>query len=292
MWLNAHCPGRRPGDDRRGQEHSSQGADMTDFAHDIVIGADPEAVRRLLAERGDAWWTTNAVIHAEPGGFCEFRFPAAGFHAAVRVKTNRPGLVEWWCVDSLHPRSNGFKNRRDWVGTTIRFELEPQGDGATLLKLRHLGLGESATFYSEIFNVWAFYLESLKSLAETGKGRPFEGGEPGAQSVGMVAAMVPFKVRPEAVADALAAIDEFISAIEANETGTMVYRSYRTGPDAADFIHYMLFKDEAAHQAHRDSPYCAAFVGRLYPLCLDLPQPQTLDLYREAALLGPPGAAA
>jgi len=111
---------------------------MTDFAHDIVIGADPEAVRHLLAERGDAWWTTNAVIHAEPGGFCEFRFPAAGFHAAVRVKTNRPGLVEWWCVDSLHPRSNGFKNRRDWVGTTIRFELEAKGAGATLLKLRHL----------------------------------------------------------------------------------------------------------------------------------------------------------
>ena len=151
---------------------------VADFVHELEIAASPDTVRKLLAERGDAWWTTNAVIDSQVGGSCEFRFPEAGFHASVRVVKNSEELVEWYCVDSATPKSSGFKNLHDWIGSTIAFRLTPAA-GGTHLRLEHRGLGESAEFYSTRENVWAHYLDSLKKLAETGAGAPFQGGPPG-----------------------------------------------------------------------------------------------------------------
>lgn len=257
---------------------------MTDFAHALTIEADAESVRRAAASRGDAWWTTNAIIQDREGGFCEFRFPAAGFHAAFRVMANRPGLVEWYCTDSEHPKSSGFKDRREWVGTTVRFEIEALGERRTRLKFRHAGLVESMECFDTCSNIWGFYLQSLKKLIETGKGEPFAGGAPGTQSEGLIAHMVPFRVRADKLEIATAAIRDFIDNIERHEPDTLVYRSYQEAGDRQSFVHYMLFKDAAAHVRHRESAYCADFVKTLYPCCEKKPVPLDLRLVREAAL--------
>ena len=155
---------------------------MADFTHEIEIAADAQAVRSLIASHGDRWWTTNAVIDDREGGTCAFRFPSAGFHAVVRVLKNTPNLIEWRCVDSILSaaalEASGGTDAREWVGTTIRFHLTATGAARTRLRLEHLDLGASAQFYSSQNNVWAFYLESLKKLAETGQGDPFQGGPP------------------------------------------------------------------------------------------------------------------
>lgn len=41
---------------------------MVDFVHEIEIAADSATVRDLIAKRGNAWWTTNAVISDVAGG--------------------------------------------------------------------------------------------------------------------------------------------------------------------------------------------------------------------------------
>jgi hypothetical protein len=156
---------------------------MADFVHELDIAARTEIVRDLISHHGDKWWTTNAIINGREGGTCEFRFPSAGFYAVVRVITNKPDLIEWRCVDStLSPASleaSGGTDAREWVDTTIRFVLTALGPASARVRLEHLGLGASAEFYSTQNNVWAFYLESLKGLAETGQGSPFQGGAPG-----------------------------------------------------------------------------------------------------------------
>ena len=151
---------------------------MADFEHRTTIAAAPETVRRLLTERGEDWWTTDAVVDGKPGGISMFRFPGAGFFATLRVRTNEPGLFEWECLDSRNERAAGTAGERDWVGSTVRFAITPAGDGATDLVLRHSGLGPSADYYKNEFNVWGYYLDSLKALAETGRGNPYEGGRP------------------------------------------------------------------------------------------------------------------
>ena len=161
---------------------------MADFVHEIDIAARTESVRSLIASHGDKWWTTNAVIDDREGGTCEFRFPSAGFHAVVRVLKNTPHLIEWRCEDSTLPKAaleaSGGSDPHEWVGTTIRFYLASIEPASTRLRLEHLGLGASAQFYSTQNNVWAFYLESLKSLAESGNGSPFQGGRPGTEAGG------------------------------------------------------------------------------------------------------------
>jgi quinol monooxygenase YgiN/uncharacterized protein YndB with AHSA1/START domain len=258
---------------------------MTDFEHRVTIAADAETVRRILTERAELWWTTNAVIDPRPGGVSVFRFPVAGFHAAIRVKVNEPSLIEWWCFDSETARSSGFKDLHDWVGSTIRFEIEAKGLRETQLRLRHAGLGESAEYYRTGFNVWGFYLDSLKAVAEGRAGNPYQGGPPGARTFGMPAFVVPFTVRDGEVEAAKAAINEFIAQIEAHEAGrTVVYRSYQHADDERRFTHYMVFRDPEAHHAHLDSAHCKAFASRLYPLCEQEPRAVALALGKEAAL--------
>lgn len=261
---------------------------MVDFVHEIEIAADSATVRDLIAKRGDLWWTTNAVISDVEGGACEFRFPSAGFYAAVRVLKNAPGLIEWRCVGSTQSpsalRASGGTDTHEWVGTTIRFKIEPIASARTRLRLEHLGLGASADFYSTKNNVWAFYLSSLKKLAETGAGEPFQGGRPGSQTEGLVVLTVTFEVQPDKVELATQAIATFIENIERNEPDTLVYRSYRDLEEPNNFVHYMIFRSPDAHNKHRDSSYCAAFVKVLYPCCVDTPRMTPLALFREAAI--------
>jgi quinol monooxygenase YgiN len=257
---------------------------MSDFEQSVVIGVDAERVHEIAAKRADAWWTTNAIINDREGGYCEFRFPAGGFHAAFRVMANTPKLVEWTCVDSEHPKSSGFKDLREWVGTTVRFVIEPLGDRRTRLTFRHSGLVESLECFDSCSNIWGFYLHSLKKLAETGTGDPFAGGRPGTRTEGLVALMVPFRVRPDKAAVAEAAIGLFIDHIESNEPDTLIYRSYRDANDPLSYVHYMAFRDGDAHARHFDSACCADFVKALYPCCEKTPAPVSLGLFREAAL--------
>ncbi len=196
---------------------------------------------------------------------------------------NTPTLVEWYCVASEHPRSAGYKDRREWVGTTVKFGIERLGDNQTRLNFRHAGLVESMECYGSCSNIWGFYLQSLKKLAETGKGDPFAGARPGTASEGLVAHMVPFRVRADSIAVATAAIEKFIGEIERNEPDTLMYRSYRAAKDPLSFVDYMLFKDAAAHAKHRASAYCVDFVKTLYPCCEQKPEPVNLELFREAA---------
>jgi len=256
---------------------------MADFVHELDIAASPESLRRLIADRGDAWWTTNALIDSRVGGSCEFRFPAAGFHASVRVVRNSVESVMWYCLDSASPKSSGFRNLHDWIGSKITFGLTPTASGSHL-RLEHRDLGESAEFYNTGFNVWAYYLDSLKRLAETGVGAPYQGGRPGTRTEGLVAKTVSFRVKPEQIATAEAAIVTFIDNIERHEPDTLAYRCYRDADDVSSFTHYMLFKDADAYARHRDSAYCAAFVGALTPCCEVLPRAIALSLFREAAL--------
>src|SRR5579859_1591975 len=100
---------------------------MANFIHEVDISASIETVRDLIARRAEAWWTTNAVISDQEGGACEFRFPAAGFYAAVRVMKNAPDLIEWRCVGSTQSpaalKASGGADVHEWVGTLIRFLL-------------------------------------------------------------------------------------------------------------------------------------------------------------------------
>jgi uncharacterized protein YndB with AHSA1/START domain len=136
---------------------------MVDILHRVgVENASPEKVYDTLTTVDGlaGWWTDDTKGVAEVGGVLQFRFPAGGFD--MEVIEQRPSEhVKWKVVDGP----------QEWVGTTIDWQLRPEGDN-TILLFKHQGWKEPVEFMHHCSTKWATYLMSLKSLVETGDGAP------------------------------------------------------------------------------------------------------------------------
>lgn len=145
-----------------------------DYRTAVTLEADPEAVYRAVATREGiaGWWTRFTEFDDREGSEALMRFPAAGFHARMRVdELKAPRSVRWTCVDAQHPPGVS-SDAKDWIGTRISFEISPGDGGGSRLEFVHHGLhpldcAETCT------SIWDFYIhESLKSFVETGTGQP------------------------------------------------------------------------------------------------------------------------
>jgi hypothetical protein len=80
----------------------------------------------------------------------------------MEVLDARPGeRVTWRVVDGPE----------EWIGTTIDWKLRQDGD-YTIVLFEHQGWKEPVEFMNHCSTKWATFLLSLKSLVETGQGRP------------------------------------------------------------------------------------------------------------------------
>jgi uncharacterized protein YndB with AHSA1/START domain len=121
-----------------------------------------DVYRALTTRDGLAgWWTTDTKGEGDKvGNIIEFRFGTDGFDMEVtKLDTNR--LVQWEVV----------AGPREWVGTTLNFELKNDGDYVILL-FSQQNWREPVEFMYHCSTKWAIFLMSLKSLVETGKGNP------------------------------------------------------------------------------------------------------------------------
>ena len=139
---------------------------MKRIIHAVQIRTPPTKVyEALTTERGlSGWWTTKVTVDGREGGIIDFVFHA-DFHPKMKQTTLIPGrLVEWLCV-------GGHDN---WQDNTFQFAVESR-DGETMLLFRQDYAQELSDEVYGIYNFnWAYYLNSLKSLCESGKGAPFQ----------------------------------------------------------------------------------------------------------------------
>lgn len=77
----------------------------------------------------------------------------------------------WYVEDSLIDILE-LENKREWIGTTIIWEITEKNSNAELL-LTHLGLHPDIECYQICTNGWKEFTASLKAHLETGKGTPF-----------------------------------------------------------------------------------------------------------------------
>ena len=108
-----------------------------------------------------AWWTTATEGDSKAGGLLHFRFGSGGFE--MKVLELQPGRRVLWQV---------LDGPGEWVGTTIRFDLE-QRDDWTIVLFSHAGWKEPVAFMHHCSTKWAVFLLSLKALLETGEGTPW-----------------------------------------------------------------------------------------------------------------------
>ena len=74
-----------------------------------------------------------------------------------------------------------------------------------------------------------------------------------------------FVVRDDARELCEKAIHEFVEYVRANEPDTLLYTSLQEKEQPNHFLHYFIFRDEAARDLHANSEAVQRFTGVLYP---------------------------
>jgi uncharacterized protein YndB with AHSA1/START domain len=124
------------------------------------------ALEALSTKEGfKGWWTTDCDCDAEKQT-ATFRFEKQGsglLEATFRLDSKDAQRIAMTCVSHT--------NKGDWLGTKLVFTLTPDGD-TTRVDLVHSGYPAKNDVYAACVKGWTFFLGSLKSYIETGKGEP------------------------------------------------------------------------------------------------------------------------
>jgi uncharacterized protein YndB with AHSA1/START domain len=147
---------------------SSTSTGELDYAREIPFDAPTEQVFDALTTLDGlaGWWTPIVSGNPIRGGEIRFGFAGLDEEIVMRVdEAKHPSTVIWSCLTHTgHP---------EWEGTRILFQLEPNGDGAGLLRFRHIGLTTRLSCYETCESGWEHFLASLLDYAEHGTGNPF-----------------------------------------------------------------------------------------------------------------------
>lgn len=140
---------------------------MDTILHVVDIQASPAAVFKAVttAEGLAGWWSTNVKSDGKLGSIVDFTFEADFNPDMLITEMNEPSKLAWRCVAGHDP----------WLESTFNFDIDPRGDTHTrMIFTQGYGAPIDDVAYG-IYNFnWGYYLQSLKQLAETGKGFPHQ----------------------------------------------------------------------------------------------------------------------
>ena len=116
------------------------------------------------------WWSGEIDGRTDEVG-TEFTYRYQDLHRSRQKITELvPGKKVAWHV--LDADINFVKDKKEWNGTDIVFQIAKKGD-KTELRFTHFGLAPSIECYGKCSGAWGYYInESLRSLITTGKGNP------------------------------------------------------------------------------------------------------------------------
>ena len=135
---------------------------MTTILFRFDVDAAPQVVLEALktTEGIKGFWTSRAEVPHEVGETLELGFPVAPLPFDLRLDQSDDRTVAW--------RTESFPPH--WVGTTIRWDVEPRDEGSTV-NFRHDGFTEDGHAGHAAFT-WGQIMMQLKQYAESGRPAP------------------------------------------------------------------------------------------------------------------------
>jgi uncharacterized protein YndB with AHSA1/START domain len=137
---------------------------MAAIVKELTIAAAPQSVFSALTQQDEIarWWANEARVKPEVGSLGDFRFrhPASVLQFEV-AELDQDEKVRW--ISRQGPPQ--------WAGTSVSWQLTPVPNG-TKVVFTHDGFAQVDEAYEQTRGNWDYFLESLKSYLETGKGTP------------------------------------------------------------------------------------------------------------------------
>jgi uncharacterized protein YndB with AHSA1/START domain len=165
-----------------------------DYQTIVTINASPEAVfDALTTTKGISGWWGEAKGDATTGELV-VRFGERRKFIHVD-EAARPSTVRW-TVRKSEPSP-------EWKGTTITFELTPEGDDQTQLRFRHHGLTPDLDCYGDCSAAWPMVLGNLVNYVEAGTENPYTTDAAATPPVADYHATINVAAAPDRVFDAL-----------------------------------------------------------------------------------------
>jgi len=85
-----------------------------------------------------------------------------------------------------------------------------------------------------------------------------------------------YRLRPEKLEEANAAIQAYTDYVQKAEPGTVGYQCLQREDDPTRFVHLMSFPHEEAEIIHATSPVLKMFSEKLLPYCIEGPNYESL----------------
>ena len=139
------------------------------FTTDFMVDQTPEeAFAAINNVRG--WWSGEIEGSTDKlGDEFTYRYEDAHYSKQKITELIPSRKVVWLVLDS---QLNFVKDKSEWNGTKITFEIAKKGD-KTEVRFTHVGLVPDYECYGSCSNAWGSYINgSLRNLITVGKGQP------------------------------------------------------------------------------------------------------------------------
>ena len=136
---------------------------MSAIVEELTIASSPQRVWGALTQQDEIvqWWAYEAHVKPEVGFLAEFRFRQGAFVMQFEVaELEQDEKVHWIAKSPLL-----------WAGSSVTWQLTPVRSGTKLL-FTHDGFAKIDGESEGTRGAWVYFLASLKSYLETGKGTP------------------------------------------------------------------------------------------------------------------------
>jgi uncharacterized protein YndB with AHSA1/START domain len=158
---------------------------MPHIRQELLIGASTEKVyEAIVTQKGlSGWWTPETRAKPERDSVARFAFGPTYFKEMKIEELHPSTRVRWHCIAGAD----------EWLGTSLCFQLfagdrasfenthpeasgqlrQHPGNAVTALHFSHDNWRDYTPMFAECSFTWGRFLQSLRMLCETGRGRPY-----------------------------------------------------------------------------------------------------------------------
>ncbi|MTI31342.1 hypothetical protein [Xanthovirga aplysinae] len=145
---------------------------MKNYTQFITVTATKKDVFFALTQKVEKWWGTVDKTVDQIGDVFKVSFGEAFWTFRV-IRLKKFDQISWECIEShqVHKGLDGME--KEWLGTTLHWEIKEKDENLVELSFRHEGLVPSFICYEVCSSAWDFFItQSLKSFLEKGVGLP------------------------------------------------------------------------------------------------------------------------